>query len=154
MTASFTSACGSEGSDGPGIVFDPCQPTLLLPGGDASAAERASLSDALELWRSVGGPDLSLTNEAAPQVLPVGFESAAPAFFGLYRPDRGDILINRQLGDAAARAITLAHEIGHAFGLAHVNGHRSLMNPGNLRVPPAAEDSLHIYERRPVCQQP
>lgn len=151
----LTSGCGSEaGNDGPAIVFDPCQPTLLLAGADTTAPERAALGDALALWRSVGGPNLSLGDQDAAQILPIGFESAAPAFFGLYRPDRGDILINRQLGDAGARAITLAHEIGHAFGLAHVNGRRSLMNPGNLQVPPAAEDSQLIYERRQSCPRP
>jgi hypothetical protein len=147
--------CGSEdGSTGPAVVYDPCEMTLLLATAGASAAERTALTDALALWQVVAGPRLSVLDQTAAQVLPIGFQAAAPAFFGLYRPDRGDILINSELGDPGARAITVAHELGHAFGLAHVTGRRSLMNPGNLQVPPAVEDSQLIYERRPACSQP
>jgi hypothetical protein len=144
-------ACGSDETEGPAVVYDACQSTLLVPGADVTASERESLGDALALWRDVAGPGLSVTDTQLTQVLPIGFQSAAPSFFGLYRPDRGDILINRELSDRHARAITMAHEIGHAFGLAHVTGHRSLMNPGNLQVPPAAEDTQLIYQRRPAC---
>jgi hypothetical protein len=143
--------CGTEASDGAGIVYDPCQPTFLLLGAAATSAQRTAVADALALWRLAGGPHLLVADEAGAQVLPIGFQAAAPLFFGLYRPDRGDILINSELGDARARAITLAHELGHAFGLPHVTGRQSLMNPGNLQIPPASADSQLIYDRRPAC---
>jgi hypothetical protein len=142
-------------SEGPAVVYDPCQTTFLLARSDSNAAQRAAIADALGLWEQAGGPRLSVSDgDPDAQVLPIGFDAAAPAFFGLYRPDRGDILINSLLGDARARAITVAHELGHAFGLPHLTGHPSLMNPGNLKVPPAADDAQLIFDRRQACPRP
>jgi hypothetical protein len=132
--------------------------TLVAPAADTTAEEWAGVDAAMELWHAVGGPPISRQAGHHPvaglQTLPIGFERAAPSFFGLYRPAQADILINRALIDPRARAITIAHEMGHAFGLAHVKGRRSLMNPGNLQVLPAAEDVRLINERRGPCPAP
>jgi hypothetical protein len=117
--------------------------TMVAPAADASAEERAGVEAAVELWDMVGGPAISREAGhhpvAALQTLPIGFERAAPSFFGLYRPAHADILINRALSDTTARAITIAHEMGHAFGLA---------------IPPGAEDVRLINERRGPCPAP
>lgn len=139
---------------GPGRVYDPCVPTVLALAPDTTESERASTIAAIELWRQAGGPSLSLDLDvdADAQVLPLGFEPAARVFFGIYRPDRGDILINRGLS-ARAQEITIAHEIGHAFGLSHVTNHLSLMNPGNLNVPPGIEEA-RLISKSGACQSP
>ncbi len=51
------------------------------------------------------------------------------------------MFINTDLAGAPL-AVTIAHEIGHAFGLVHVPaGQRtSVMNPNNLVIEPTAED--------------
>ena len=48
----------------------------------------------------------------------------------------GVVYINEAIEDDRARAVTVAHEMGHAFGLFHVAAEEraSLMNPGNLSV--------------------
>ena len=68
------------------------------------------------------------------------FATAAPAIFGFY-DGNGDISINQEL-DADKAAVTIAHELGHAFGLVHVPAsvRPSVMNPGNLSVTPTAGD--------------
>jgi hypothetical protein len=150
----LASGCAAPEEEGPIIVFDACALTSLRLAPDASDAERDGVKAALALWQAAGGPPLAVMPASVEavsadlaQILPIGFESAAPAFFGLYRPARGDILINRGLQGPDARAITVAHEIGHAFGLTHVTDRRSLMNPGNLQIPPGPDDAQLILER-------
>jgi IrrE N-terminal-like domain len=157
LFAACAGACAGPPEDGPVIEYDPCQPTLLELAADANESERAAVATAVELWAQAGGPSLTVeagTGQDGAQVLPIGFQPAAPVFFGLYRPERGDIVINRQLSDPRARAITVAHEIGHAFGLMHVRDHRSLMNPGNLQIPPSQDEARQIYARQSACPGP
>jgi hypothetical protein len=150
-SAGLTFGCFENSDDGGAFFLDACQPTLVVPAADATADERAGIGEALALWSEVGGPPTSLGDGSQSQVLAIGFQRAAPSFFGLYRPDRGDILINRGLTDPTARAITIAHEIGHAFGLMHVEGRASLMNPGNLQIPPGDLEVRLVIERRGPC---
>jgi hypothetical protein len=155
LSALLAIGCGAPPQEaGETIVFDACAPTLLRLSPEASPADHEAVTAALALWQTAGGPPLGVASAAEPlfeQVLPIGFQPAAPLFYGLYRPARGDILINSQLARPEARAITIAHEIGHAFGLPHVSGHRSLMNPGNLQVPPSGEEARLIFQRSGTC---
>jgi hypothetical protein len=158
LAALGASACGSLPGVASPVVFDACRPTTIVAALDASSEERAGIAEAIALWSAVGGPPLELAPAAASvpaerQVLPLAFQSAAPVSRGLYRADRGDILINRELVDPRARAITVAHELGHAFGLAHESARRSLMNPGNLVVPPGEIEARLIRERRGSCDE-
>jgi hypothetical protein len=54
-------------------------------------------------------------------------------------------LINRRLSGEPLE-ITVAHELGHAFGLWHVEHEvrTSVMNPGNLTVAPNAGDASDV----------
>jgi hypothetical protein len=150
-SAGLDFGCVEAGEDGGAVFLDACQPTLVVPADDTTADERAGIAAAIALWSEVGGPPTSLAARSPAQTLVVGFQRAAPPFFGLYRPDRGDILINRTLSEPTARTITIAHEMGHAFGLQHVEGRPSLMNRGNLQIPPDDLEVQLILERGGAC---
>ena len=68
------------------------------------------------------------------------FRPAAEPSRGFFNPYSGEVLINDDLADHAL-AVTIAHEVGHAFGLVHVTDRPSVMAPGNLDVEPNAEDA-------------
>lgn len=122
-------------------VYSPCHPLRLQAVDGALIGERQSLEEAAALWRAAGVSSLNDPSSASAAAVPVRFRDAPAAFHGVYEQARGEIVINRHL-DGAARVITVAHEVGHAMGLAHVDPtHRvSVMNPGNTVHPPTAED--------------
>ena len=74
--------------------------------------------------------------------MPLAFQVAAAPFHGLYDDGAGRIHVNEDLTDVGPLHITIAHEIGHAFGLPHVSAsvRRSLMNTGNTTVGITPED--------------
>lgn len=124
------------------IVYDPCEVIVVAPAADTSADELLSIDDALAMWNSTGATRLTRHGRADQPRLAVSFESAAPAFYGLYRDDIGDVVINRSLRDRDARAVTIAHELGHALGLRHpeAGAGDSVMTAGNLDTPPSPSD--------------
>lgn len=132
--------CLSE-EQGIDTVFDPCAPLVLAP-VEGELDEIASIDDAMSLWRDAAGVAVTRDEvEGAPRV-PVHFDPAGRSFFGFYDDALGAVYINEAIDDDDARSVTIAHELGHAFGLTHVAPaeRASLMNPGNLRVRPTAGD--------------
>lgn len=152
-------ACSGPDQTPPGeaVAFDPCQPLLLLPDPAATAAERDGIAAGAALWNAIAGTRLTVADAgaSADTFLPIHFQTAAAAFHGLYDPANGQVFINTDLG-GNAQAVTIAHEIGHAFGLAHVpSGERvSVMNPGNLNVEPNATDVATLALRWGACREP
>lgn len=142
------------------VAHDPCVPLAILPSAPTDV-ERAGITDALALWRGRGVTAAAM-NDAAPALPPdatitVRFEDAAATFHGIYDPASASVLINRDLtratADQAALAVVIAHELGHVFGLVHVDaGERiSLMNPGNLVTPPTAADQQALEALWGAC---
>ena len=138
MRSSLLLAAGVAvaGCQAPDLVldrtFDVCEP-VALDVQTATAEQRASVDDALALWHVRTGD--------GGQRLEVRFEAAAPAFHGYYDDEAGIVYVNTDLA-APEREIVLAHELGHAFGLWHVerDERTSVMNPGNLSIAPTAAD--------------
>jgi len=122
---------------------------MVMPDPTATAAQRAGVADGIALWNaaaatrlSVGGGSTDAQPPAPPiPTVPLHFQSAAGAFYGLYEPAVGQIFINVDLGGHPL-AVTIAHEIGHAFGLVHIPASQraSLMNSGNLVTEPTPAD--------------
>ena len=129
-------------------MFDGCEP-LTFTAPDATDAQLASIDAAIGEWRAVGVA--ALTGSSADSTLEIVFEPAGSAFYGYY--DGSSIYINSALTDDSKRAITIAHELGHALGLVHVpaNQRASVMNPGNLVVAPTSEDASAIAARWGEC---
>jgi hypothetical protein len=153
----LTAGCGQASPDSiaSAIRFDACRPLTLVVGAGTSAEREAGVRGALDLWNQAAGTSLSMApagaapaldaEGAAPPTLPVDFEFAAAPSHGLYDPARARVLINDDLS-ARPLVVTIAHEVGHAFGLVHVTGRPSVMNPGNLDVEPNAGDVADLAQ--------
>jgi hypothetical protein len=131
-------------ASGPAVKFDPCTPVTLVPDATATATQLQGIAAGAALWNASATSDL-LTGSSAGAVdgpaVPIHFQVAGAPFHGLYDAPSGQIYINDDLaGDELA--ITIAHEVGHSFGLVHIpsNERPSLMNPANLTVLPTAAD--------------
>jgi len=138
------------------ITFDPCRPLVLVPAADATPDELASLDDAAAMWGQVGLGLAGRAEVAGAQHLPVRFEKAAAAFHGIYLDETGELVVNRAMTDRKQRAITIAHELGHAYGLWHVAAavRKSVMNKGNLATVPLHSDAAAIGAYWGACPQP
>lgn len=133
--------CAAEVAPSEAIVFDPCG-VAIAPAEDLTSTELASVDEALQLWNEAASLEATRTQRGAEGALTIRFAPSLPAFFGRYDGTTGSILINRDIADTHTRAITVAHELGHAFGLEHVpvEIEASLMNPANTTVAPSARD--------------
>ena len=151
--ALVAAGCGEPASPaGDAVEFDACTPVALVLDAGVTPAQSAGIAAAIALWNDRAGTQLTLAGDQGGPALPVHFQSAAPPFHGLYDAPSGQVFINTDLSGPAL-AITIAHEFGHAFGLAHISaGQRSsVMNPNNLVVEPTPEDIDTLAMRWGAC---
>jgi hypothetical protein len=153
LSALAAAACGQGPQDETlDIVYDPCVPLVIQP-ENASEAELKSIDDALPLWNEIAGTQLTRDPSVDAPRLIIRFEESAPMFYGIYLDETGDIVVNKTLDQHYERMITVAHEIGHALGLWHVNrGERvSVMNPSNVKTPPMLSDAQELEATWGTC---
>lgn len=157
LCIAWAAGCAPAAETGESRLFDPCQPLELVPDSSATAVELDSIDAAARAWNLAAGTQLTL-GPAGVEVdttdLAIHFESAAPQFFGIYEPVTGEIFVNRLLPSGRARDITIAHELGHAFGLEHVSDYPSVMNPGNLDTGVNQDDVAVLGELWGACAAP
>lgn len=144
------SSCGPDTGDATiDITYDPClsRPDVSL----ATPQEAEATQRALAMWRGVLPTDTFREPvhdvESSVQWIAIQFESAAPMFHGVYDDERGILFINRNQTPEAL-AVTIAHELGHAYGLPHVSKSTrvSVMNPGNTAIQPNHDDASMLRE--------
>lgn len=128
------------------MVFAPCGPIAVAPAEGLSPMQRGAVEAGIELWNELGFTRLALSSEGTP--VPLKFEKAAPFFHGFYDPKTGVVYVNMGLDDPHEIAVVVAHELGHAMGLPHVEQHErtSVMNPGNLTVTPTSADNALLLQ--------
>lgn len=130
-------------------MFDACDPTVVAA-TNATDDQLASIDDAIAMWRArgVGG----LIRGDSPGVAIV-FRDAAESMYGFYDDTTATVYVNVRLADRSQRAITVAHELGHALGLMHVapDTRASVMNPGNLTITPNVGDTAALSSMWGPC---
>ena len=149
----FAVGCGDGGLEsGDPVLFDACAPVPLVADTELTDAQAAGIRAAIALWNERAGTRLTLAVDRGEPGLPIHFQAAAPNFHGLYDAPTGQVFINTDL-TGEALAITIAHEVGHAFGLSHVPAgqYTSVMNPNNLVVEPTLEDVDTLAMRWGSC---
>lgn len=142
VVALALAACASPGDAIIDVVFDPCATSVAAADG-STEAEIAAIDAALRVWNDAAGLALRrVARDSNGPVVEVTFAPSIAGLFGHYDDELGTILVNRGIQDARRRALTIAHELGHAFGLLHVPTEKrvSLMNPGAPEVTPTPED--------------
>jgi hypothetical protein len=157
MLAALAACGGSAPSEY--VARDPCTP-LEVTVNAATAGERDGIAAAVALWRArgVSAFDAAPASEAATDApaarIEIRFDEAAATFHGVFDPAADRVVINRDLADPATLAIVIAHELGHVFGLVHVAPatRLSLMNPGNLVMPPTDDDQRALAALWGACR--
>jgi hypothetical protein len=131
-----------------GIVFSPCAPLVVVPEEGTLPEELASVRAAFALWQAVGIDAFTLESlPDAPRLL-LRFKDGPSPFHGVYEPSVGLVTVNRKMQDRP-RDITVAHELGHALGLPHVDPavRASVMNPDNHTEAPNPQDERELHLR-------
>jgi hypothetical protein len=148
LSLSHLVGCADEYAPITGRTFDACSPLDIGIAPALTAEQMQGVTDALAMWNQAAGTALASmpvppgpASTGAPLV-PLTFQVAAAPFHGLYDDRAGRIFINQDLTDLTPLRITIAHEIGHAFGLPHVSAsvRLSLMNTGNTTTGITPED--------------
>lgn len=142
----MVAACSAPVEISDPVVYDPCEPVVIAPVEALSPTQAQAVHEAISLWRAVGVTALTLDGSAGTQRVPLWFKDAPALFHGVYEPRTGEVGINLKMKDRML-AITVAHELGHALGLPHIEERESVMNPGNGTIAPTPHDERQLRDR-------
>jgi hypothetical protein len=147
-------ACAAP-SDEPETIYDPCSPLHVAISPTVTPSERAGVEAAIASWAARLPAQLALQDGGKPadDVLPIVFEHGS-GMRGAYWDAEGWISINSDELRAAEYPFAIAHEMGHAFGLPHVDASErvSVMNVGNTTIAPTEADAAAVAALWASCQ--
>lgn len=149
------SGCGHPNPDEViDVVFDPCEPLVIAVHDARSDEQRRGVEDGVALWNDLLGSKLTLDEVEDAARVPLYFDDAARAFRGYYDDEEAMVFINDELVGREI-VITVAHELGHTFGLYHVDEEErpSVMNHGNLEHAPNESDLRAVQEIWGSCPE-
>lgn len=146
-------ACGQSDDVQIDTVFDPCMPLTIVVDESASASQKSGIEKAIRDWNDRAHTQLS-SSPGSPDTptLPIQFKNAGGFFLGLYDDENATVLINKSVKDPQSLAIIVAHELGHSFGMLHIESHVSVMNPGNVDHPPNQRDVEKLADLWGFCR--
>jgi hypothetical protein len=146
----LVSACSADTE----VIYDPCSPLVVEPGPGSLPNELQSIEDAIAAWNEVLPTRLELSSGSSEDALPILFDSGDTYYRALYWDKRGEIWIGRDKLSADDLALAIAHEMGHAFGLQHVDAEDrpSVMNVGNLEFSPSVADADAVRDVWDSCR--
>lgn len=147
----LVAACASDDIE---HTYDPCSPLTLAVEDGISEVELSGVEDAIAAWAGVVPARITIgSGTRATDVLPVRFEPGDTFYRAIYWDAFGEIAISRDRLAPDDYGIALAHEMGHAFGLHHVEPSEriSVMNVGNLEQGPTSEDAARIAQLWASC---
>ena len=126
------------------MLFDPCVP-LVLEAHGVSDEELAIVEAAIDLWQDVFAIETTVEDVAGARRMRVLFRDDV-WYYGRFDDTRARLEVATWIEDPDTMAIVLAHELGHAFNLYHVDESErlSVMNPGNVDVPPTPADGEEL----------
>lgn len=139
------------------VMYDPCSPLTISVAPDLGADEASGVQAAIEAWARVLPVAITIgTGPRADAVLPLHFETGDTFYRAMYWDKQGTISISRDHLAPAEYGIAIAHELGHAFGLLHVDPDErpSVMNVGNVEVAPNEADAAAVRALWTSCSTP
>ncbi len=147
------SACASD--ETVEVVFDPCTDLRIAVSSVADPADAAAVDAAMAEWSHVLPVHYEIVHDASPDVLRVRFSSGDSYFRAIYWDAVGTVEISRDRLAPADYPLAVAHELGHSFGLLHVDPsvRTSVMNVGNLSVSPTQDDAAEVSARWDSCRR-
>ena len=138
-------------------TFDPCSGLTIAAGADTTAAELDRVAEAVLAWDAVLPTDVEVTGAPGPAgALQIRFDSGDTFYRALYFDAIGVIRVSREKLDSEDLPLAIAHELGHAFGLFHVDPdeRESVMNVGNVEIPPTELDAGEVRALWSSCAAP
>lgn len=149
----FLGACAADQTVD--TAFDPCSQLRITVSSDADPADAKVVDAAMQMWSHVLAVQYELVDDdGTADVLRVHFLAGDSFFRAIYWDNIGKVEVSRDRLAPENYPIALAHELGHSFGLLHVDAKArpSVMNVGNLTVEPTSEDAAQVRARWAACR--